>query len=325
MAKDYYEILGVSRNADEKAIKTAYRKLARKHHPDVNPGNAQAEAKFKEIGEAYSVLSDPEKRKKYDMFGSAWENAGSFSGDPGGAGGGGGFQYEGDIDIGSIFGNLFGFGQEGGMRGVRVPPKDVERSIEVTLDEIDKGTSRTLTFQTEDVCTTCAGQGQVRLTGANNRIGPCPNCRGSGFVANARKIIVNIPAGFEDGKKLRVPGGGAKGSGGKAGDLYVLVRVTPHAVFKRKGSDTEVEVPVPFTIAALGGQVVVPTPRASGKMSVPAGTQSGQVLRLKGQGVSKLSGGRGDLLARVKVTVPKTLNEKQKRLLKELAELEDKE
>ena len=320
MAKDYYQTLGVQRGADEKAIKTAYRKLARKHHPDVNPGNAEAEAKFKEIGEAYAVLSDPEKRKKYDMFGNDWEHADQFS--RAGYGGGGG-QQEVDIDIGSIFGNLFGFGGDNFSRGRTIPPRDIERTIDVSLDEVDKGTSRTLSFQTEDACETCGGQGQVRLTGSGNRVGPCPTCRGTGLVVKSRKIVVNIPAGFQDGKKLRVPGGGAKGSNGKSGDLYVLVRVSAHPVFKRKGDDTEVEVEVPFTTAALGGQVKIPTPRASGKVSVPAGTQSGQVLRLKGQGVSKLSGGRGDLLAKVKITVPKTLSDKQKKLLKELVELEE--
>lgn len=206
-------------------------------------------------------------------------------------------------------------------RAQRVPPRDVERAIEVSLEEIDTGTSRTLTYQVEDTCDTCGGQGQVRMTG--NRLGPCPKCRGAGVVPNQRKIVVKIPAGFEDGKKLRVPGGGAKGSNGKTGDLYVVVRMAPHSVFKRKGEDTEVEVSVPFPIAALGGQITVPTPRASGKVTVPAGTQSGQVMRLKGQGVSKLGGGRGDLLARVKITVPKTLTEKQRKLIQELSDLEE--
>lgn len=322
MPKDYYQTLGLSKDADEKAIKTAYRKLARKLHPDVNPGNAKAEAEFKEVGEAYAVLSDPEKRKLYDRYGHNWEAAAQ----------GGGFDFgqgrgsvqDVDIDLGSIFGNLFGFGGQSSpfQQAQRVPPRDVERSIDVSLEEIDRGTSRTLTYQVEDTCGTCGGQGQVMMTG--NRFGPCPNCRGAGVVANQRKIVVKIPAGFEDGKKLRVPGGGAKGSNGKTGDLYVLVRVAPHAVFKRKGEDTEVEVSVPFPTAALGGEVTVPTPRASGKVTVPPGTQSGQVLRLKGQGVSTLKGGRGDLLARIKVAVPKTLSERQRLLIQELRDLEEK-
>jgi len=322
MAKDYYQTLGVSRDADDKSIKSAFRKLARKLHPDVNPGNAKAEAGFKEVGEAYSVLSDPEKRKLYDRHGENWEQAGQ-----GGVHFGEDDQQHADIDFGGMFGNLFGFGGEGFGRAQakQSPPRDVERSIEVTLDEIDKGSKRTLTFQTEDACATCAGQGQVRLTGMGNRVGPCPNCRGRGIVPNSRKIIVTIPAGFQDGKKLRVPGGGVKGANGKAGDLFVLVRVAANSVFQRKGEDTEVEVPVPFTKAALGGEVSVPTPRASGKMTVPAGTQSGQVFRLKGQGVSKLGGGYGDLLARVKVIVPKTLTEAQSKLIQQLSELEEKQ
>lgn len=322
MARDYYQVLGVPKTADDKAIKSAFRKLARKLHPDVNPGNAKAEAEFKEVGEAYAVLSDPEKRKLYDRHGEHWEQAGQGGGFYGNPDGG----QQMDIDFGGLFGNLFGFGGEGFGRGQvqQIQPRDVERAIDVTLDEIDKGTVRTLTFQTEDACGTCAGQGQVRLTGSGNRVGPCPTCRGTGIVPNSRKIVVTIPAGFQDGKKLRVPGGGAKGSNGKAGDLFVLVRVSAHAIFTRKGEDTEVDVSVPFTVAALGGQVSVPTPRASGKMNVPAGTQSGQMFRLKGQGVSKLGGGHGDLLARVKVSVPKTLTDAQRKLIEQLAELEEK-
>ncbi len=316
MTKDYYEVLGVPKDADDKAIKSAYRRLARKFHPDVNPGNASAEAKFKEVGEAYAVLSDPEKRSQYDRFGSNWENAHGFAG----SGDFGGFGQEGEVDLGSLFGNLFGFGGDPFNRAHQVPPRDVERVLDVTLDEIDSGTKRTLTFQTEDACQTCSGSGRVRMTGG--RPGPCPNCRGTGTVPNMRKIVVTIPAGFEEGKKLRVPGGGAKGSSGKSGDLFVTVRIMPHPVFKRKGLDTEVEVPVPYTVAALGGQISVPTPRSSGKMSIPPGTQSGQVFRLKGQGVSKTGGGHGDLLARVKITVPKKLTERQRKLLEELLETE---
>lgn len=320
MSKDYYKTLGVAKNADDKTIKSAYRKLARKFHPDVNPNNAEAEAKFKEVGEAYSVLSDPEKRKKYDRFGSDYENLGFRPADESG-----GFQQEVDIDLGSIFGNLFGgmTGGEGFLRGRTIPPRDVERVVEVTLDEIDTGAQRTLTFQVEDACPTCQGTGQVRLS-SGNRQGPCPNCRGTGQLANSRRIVVKIPAGFEDGKKLRVPGGGAKGSNGKAGDLYVTVRMVPHSTFKRKGEDTEVDAQVPFVTAALGGEVSVQTPRSTVKMKVPAGTQPGQTFRLQGQGVSKLGGGKGDLLAKVKVTVPKTLTEKQKSLLTQFAEEEQK-
>ncbi|MBS1721458.1 MAG: J domain-containing protein [Armatimonadetes bacterium] len=317
MSKDYYAVLGVSKSADEKTIKTAYRKLARKYHPDVNPNNPEAEAKFKEVGEAYAVLGDAEKRSKYDQFGSDWENM------QGGFHGGEGFHVEGsDLDFGSIFGNLFGMGGDAFHRARQVPPRDVEKSVEVSLEEIDNGTKRSVSFQVEDACSTCSGSGQVKSTSGRNAT--CPTCRGTGLVPNTRKISVSIPAGFEDGKKLRVPGGGAKGSNGRAGDLFVTVRVSSHSKFRRRGEDTEVEVEVPFTIAALGGSIAVPTPRSSGKMTVPPGTQSGQTFRLKGQGVAKLSGGRGDLLAKVKITVPKDLSDRQRELLKEFAELEVK-
>lgn len=320
MSKDYYKVLGVEKNADDKSIKSAYRKLARKYHPDVNPNNADAEAKFKEVGEAYAVLSDPEKRKKYDRFGSDFENVGFSPGQ----GGGDVYEQDADLDFGSIFGNIFGGfgGAESFMRARAVPPRDVERTVEVTLDEIDQGAQRTLTFQVEDACATCQGTGQVRLT-TGNRQGPCPTCRGTGMVPNARKIVVKIPAGFEDGKKLRVPGGGAKGSNGKAGDLFVTVKMIPHAMFRRKGEDTEVDAQVPFSTAALGGEVSVQTPRATVKMKIPAGTQPGQIFRLSAQGIAKLSGGRGDLLAKVKITVPKKLSSKQKELLTQFSELED--
>ncbi|MCW5937401.1 MAG: J domain-containing protein [Fimbriimonadaceae bacterium] len=318
MTRDYYEVLGVPRHADEKQIKSAYRKLARKYHPDVNPNDPSSEAKFKEIGEAYAVLGDEERRRKYDRFGSRFEEAEQY--------GGGGFQVEeGDFDFGSIFGSIFGGFGGGGeaftrLRGME--PHDVEHAIEATLEEIDSGTSRTLTYQTQDACPTCQGTGQVTLGDARRR-GVCPTCRGTRTVANSRRIQLKIPAGFEDGKKLRVPGGGAKGSNGKSGDLFVAVRVLPHKLFKRKGEDTEVSVDLPFTLAALGGQVRVPTPRSAGHITVPPGTQTGQIFRLRGQGITKLKGGRGDLLARVRITVPEKLTDKQKRLLQDFAKTEE--
>jgi DnaJ-class molecular chaperone len=320
MSMDYYKVLGIERSADDKQIKTAYRKLARKYHPDVNPGNKEAEAKFKEIGEAYSVLSDPEKRQKYDTYGENWEQGGGFDfGQSQGSG------QQVDFDLGDLFGNLFhGFGGQSHMSArPAVPPRDVERKVDVTLKEIDSGTSRTLTYQVEDACQTCSASGQVRLAGGQ-RSGVCPNCRGSGSVPNQRKIAVKIPAGFEDGKKLRVPGGGAKGSNGKPGDLYVAIHVLPDPKFRRVGQDTEVEVETAFATAALGGEVSVPTPRSTGTIKLPAGTQPGQVFRLKGQGVSKLGGGHGDLLAKVKVIVPKSLTEEQRSLIEQLGKLETK-
>lgn len=311
MARDYYEVLGVGRKADEKEIKSAYRKLARKYHPDVNPNDPTAESKFKEISEAYHVLSDAERRAAYDRFGPDWQNA------SGGA----------PVDFGDMdfdFGDLFG-GLLGGLGGAfrrSVPPRDVELSVELTLEEIDAGAQRTLSYTTDDACPACAGTGQVQTAG--NRRAVCPTCKGQTTVPSARRIQVTVPAGTPDGQKLRVAGGGAAGSNGRRGDLYVLVRVLPHPVFTRRGPVTEVEIGVPFVTAALGGEVSVPTMDGSVRMTVPAATQSGQVLRLKGRGVSVMGGGRGDLMARVKVTVPKAVNDEQRKLLERLRDLEAK-
>lgn len=311
MAKDYYQLLGVSRKADEKEIKQAYRKLARKLHPDVNPNDKSAEAKFKEVSEAYDVLSDPEKRKMYDQYGSNWEAAQNFTGGvPGGedvqfhfggpGGGGGGFE--------SIFETFFGGmrgGQGGGFQDLdfdtlhSAQPRDLEKVVEIPLEEIDRGTKRTLTYQTMDAQRT---RGQVAT------------------VPTTKKVEVTIPAGIADGKKLRVPGKGHAGANGKAGDLYVVVKWAPHPQFKVVHDNLEVEIPVPYTTAALGGEVRVPTLHGAVKMKIPEGTQSGQTLRLSGQGISKMGGGKSDLMARVKITVPKQLSERERKLLQELAQ-----
>ncbi|MFI5384804.1 MAG: DnaJ C-terminal domain-containing protein [Fimbriimonadales bacterium] len=315
MAKDYYKTLGVARNADDKEIKSAYRKLARKFHPDVNPGDPAAEAKFKEVSEAYDVVGDPEKRKLYDQFGEQWEHAGNFSGGvPGsdfetqfGGAGGGGFE--------SFFSQFFSAGgvdqarQGKGRGGARVrfedlefgQPKDVEKVIEVSLEEIDSGSKRLLTYQTMDA--------QRTINGIST-------------VPNTKKVEVTIPAGITDGKKLRVPGKGAAGANGKAGDLYLTIKWAPHKMFKATGDNLEVEVPVPFTVAALGGEITVPTLRSKLKMKIPGGTQSGQTFRLKGQGITKQGGSRGDLMAQVKITVPKAPSEAQRKLLEQFAAME---
>lgn len=310
MPRDYYEVLGVGRKATAKEIQAAYRKLARRWHPDVNkdPG---AEARFKEVSEAYEVLRDDEKRAMYDRFGHDFASA--RQGDTQGADFA---DYEDPFagGIGGIFGNLFGFGNA--PWGAGRPPGDVEQTVETTLEEIDKGTKRTLAYRVLDACETCRGTGQVAARGG---AAACPSCGGRGTVENPRRIEVTIPPGCEDSKKLRVPGGGSRGSNGRRGDLFVTVRVRPHPVFKRVGGDTEVELEVPFPVAALGGTLKVPTPRSSAQVTVPAGTQSGQVLRLKGQGVSKLGGERGDLRVRVKVAVPKQLSPRQRELIQALA------
>ncbi len=323
MAVDYYKVLGVTKGADEKEIRTAYRKLARKYHPDVNPNDPKAEAKFKEVSQAYEVLKDPEKRKKYDQFGANWESLrpgpqGTEDFQTGFSGGGG---FESIFE--QIFANFGGEGPFGQARFQQVPPRDVEKAIELTLEEIDKGTTRTLTYMVEDACKQCKGAGTILLNKGAAR-GTCPLCHGSGITATTHKVEVKIPAGITDGKKLRVPGRGAVGSNGKPGDLYVVAREAKHPLFKRIGEETEVEVEVPYTSAALGGEVSVPTIRKPVSMTVPPGTQSGQVFRLGGQGVTKLGGGRGSLRVRAKITVPKELSKEEKKLLEQIRALEEK-
>jgi molecular chaperone DnaJ len=359
MAKDYYATLGVPRTADAKEIKSAYRKLARKYHPDVNPNDKAAEAKFKEISEAHEVLSDPEKRKLYDQWGSNWEAVQQAGGNVNFGGGGEGFRYQtgGGGGFESIFEQFFA-GGGGGFTDVGyepapagVPPKDIEKTVELTLEEIDSGTKRSLTYQAMDACKSCDGAGTVSLRtsrecpncGGTGRgrsmfgmaaacpvchgsgrtsLESCPTCKGTGTMPTAKKVEVTIPAGFPEGKKLRVPGRGVLGSGGKAGDLYVSIKELPHPTFRRVGENLEVDLEVPFTVAALGGEVSVPTLRSRVKMKIPEGSQGGQIFRLGGQGITKMGGSRGDLLARLKITVPKKPTDKQRELLQQLAALE---
>lgn len=314
MARDYYTVLGISRTADEKEIKAAYRKLARKYHPDLNPNDPQAEARFKEVTNAYEVLSEPEKRKQYDRFGENWEQASNvgpgadFSGFQGG-----GFESIFDVFMG-------GFGGHSDFRQRTVPSQDIEKQVEISLREVDLGTKRVLTFRTDDACTQCKGAGTIIIMGGNRA--NCPTCRGSGMTSSERKVEVNIPAGIQDGKKLRVPERGTRGSSGRAGDLYVAVRVALDPDFRRRGDDLETEVELDFLTAALGGTIRVPTLASSGTISVPEGTQSGQLFRLKGQGLPKLgSREKGDLLARVKITVPTKLDKTERELLEKLQQL----
>lgn len=311
MAKDYYALLGVSRNADAKEIKSAYRKLARKLHPDVNPNDKSAEAKFKEVSEAHDVLSDPEKRKLYDAYGANWEHAQNMTGGVPGQEGDFEVRFGGQPGSGfeSIFEQFFG-GNRAGRGGFSdldfeaaqvAQPRDIEKVIEIPLEEIDTGSKRTLTYQTLDAQRTRGGISTVPTT---------------------KKVEIKIPAGIADGKKLRVPGKGHAGVNGKAGDLYVAIRWTPHPKFRSAGESLEVEVSVPYTTAALGGSIKVPTLRGTVSMKVPEGTQSGQTFRLAGQGISRLNRGKGDLMARVKITVPKRPTEDERKLLKELAALQ---
>ena len=320
MAQDYYQILGVPRTAEEKDIKSAYRKLARKYHPDVNPNDKTSEAKFKEVSEAYEVVGDADKRKLYDQYGANWEhaqNAGAdVSGGGYGPGYGGGVNDFGDFHFGggtggigaeTIFEHLFGGGRSGGRGNMNFQdmeasqPRDVEKTVEISLEDIDSGTKRILTYQTMDA----------------QRIRD-----GISTVPSTKKVEVKIPAGISDGKKLRVPGKGAAGHNGKAGDLYVVVKWATHPQFKAIGENLEVEVPVPYTTAALGGEIRVPTLRGAVNMKIPEGTQSGQTFRLGGQGIMRLNGSRSDLMAKVKITVPKKPTEQEKQLLRQLAALE---
>jgi len=317
--KDFYTVLGVGRSASEKEIKQAYRRLARKYHPDVNPGDKTAEAKFKEINEAYEVLSDPEKRKKYDRYGDQWQHAEQFAKAGQGAqrdSGKGGpyttFDF-GDLgDLGDIFGGVFqGFGGAGTARR-SARPKSMEYPVEVTLEEAYHGTKRVLQLQTEEPCSVCGGSGRVGRA-------RCSNCRGSGRLLRPKRLEVKIPPGVRDGSKVRIAGQGSQGYGGAKGDLLLVVKVLPHQTFERKGDDLNVEVPVPLTTAMLGGEVGVPTLKGNVALKVPPETQNGKVFRLSGQGMPHLNdSSRGDIFARVKVMLPTKLTQQERQLFEQL-------
>jgi molecular chaperone DnaJ len=342
MAKSLYESLGVSKNASQDELKKAYRKLVRQYHPDKNPGDAEAEARFKEVQTAYDVLSDPEKRKQYDRFGSA-------NGQPG-AGGPGAttFDFE-DFDLGDIFGGLFGRGrgreqQQRGQRG-----NDVEVPVTISFDDSLRGVQTTVPVQLELACQTCHGTGAAPGTapkrcpecegtgvvatsqGLFALQQPCPRCRGNGTIVETpcetchgsgrqrrtKRYNVRIPAGAKDGTRIRLKGKGEAGYGGApAGDLYVVTRVEPSKLYERRGDDLVLDVPVTMSEAALGAEVEIPTPDGRISLKIPAGAQDGKTLRVKGRGAPKLKGdGRGDLLARVRVVVPSKLTKKEREAL----------
>jgi molecular chaperone DnaJ len=319
--KDYYQILGVSRNASEKEIKQAYRRLARKHHPDLNPGDKSAEARFKEINAAYEVLSNPEKRKKYDQFGDQWEYAEQFAkaGDQqrvrwDSGKGGATFEYG---DLGNIFSSLFGnAGTGSGMRRGAQRGQDIESPIEVSLEEAYRGSTRVVQLEAEEPCTACGGIGRV-----GNRV--CTICNGTGGKAVPKRLEVKIPAGVKDGSRIRIAGEGAPGhAGGSKGDIYLVVKVLPHKLFERKGDDLYAEVAVPLAAAILGGEVGLATLNGNLSLKIPPETQNGKVFRLAGKGMPQLGNANyGNLFARVKVVLPTNLTEEERRLFQRLRSL----
>jgi len=322
--KDYYQILGVNRNASEKEIKQAYRRLARKHHPDLNPDDKSAEAKFKEINAVYEVLSDPEKRKKYDKFGDQWEYAEQFakSGGQGGVRwdfgrGGKTFQYGDTSDFGDIFSSLFG-DSGAGSRMRRGPQRgqDVESSIEVSLEEAHHGSTRVIQLQTGESCTACGGTGRV-----GNRT--CTICNGAGGKASPKRLEVKIPAGVKDGSRIRIAGEGGPGrAGGSRGDLYLVVKVLPHKLFERKGDDLYTEVSVPLATAMLGGEVGLPTLNGNLSLKIPPETQNGKVFSLAGKGMPQPGNASyGKMFAKVKVVLPTNLTKEERQLFERLRSL----
>jgi molecular chaperone DnaJ len=326
--KDYYNLLGVKRDAGEQDIKKAYRRLARKYHPDVNPGDKEAESKFKEINEAYEVLSDKDKREKYNKYGDQWQHADQFAG----AGAGGGQNYRWDFqgggsqgyqfdqnDIEDLFGGLFGRSRTGGFgRQPRASRgRDIEHPIEVTLEEAYNGANRILSMESREACPSCAGTGRIQ-----NAV--CSACMGSGMVSGMKRIEVKIPAGVKNGSRVRISGKGEAGyGGGKSGDLYLITTVRPHRQFERKGDNLHIDVPVPLTVAVLGGEVQVPTLKGKSlALKIPAETQNGREFRLSKQGMPVLGkSSYGDLIARVKVVLPDKLSSEEKKLFEQLAKL----
>ena len=342
MAKSLYETLGVPKNASADELKKAYRKLVREVHPDRNPGS---EERFKEVQSAYDVLSDPEKRKQYDAIGTT-------NGRMGGAGAGGTTFDFGDFDLGDIFGGLFNRdrGQPAPQRGQRGNDVDVE--VRVGFDDALRGAEVTVPVQLELACHTCHGTGAApgtapircpvcdgsgvvatsqglfalqqpcpRCHGMGSIVEtPCPTCHGAGRERRTKRFKVRVPAGAKDGTRIRLKGKGEAGYGGApAGDLFVTVRVDVSAIYERRGDDLIVQVPVPFATAALGGTVEVPTPEGAVSLKVPAGTEDGKLLRIKGRGAPRLKGtGKGDVLARIRIEVPKKVSKKQRELLEQL-------
>jgi molecular chaperone DnaJ len=354
--RDYYEVLGVNRTAGEQELKSAYKRLAVRYHPDKNPGDHEAEEKFKEVAEAYAVLSNAEQRARYDRFGHA--GVSSSAGAPNwGAQGFGNIE-----DIFDLFGIGEMFGGRGGAQGRRSAAQrgsDLRYDLEITLEEAAQGMTAQLRIPRleacdeckgsgaepgtqPEACATCGGAGQVRYqqgffsvartcatcrgTGRVTK-SPCDHCQGSGRVEREKQMEVKIPAGVETGSRLRIAGEGEGGTqGGPAGDLYVVIHVREHELFERQGANLYAAVPVTFAQAALGAQIDVPTLAGNEELKIPAGTQTGTVFRMKGKGMPILGGrGHGDLFVSVSLRTPTTLTREQRRLLEELGKIEDKD
>ncbi|MDG6286109.1 molecular chaperone DnaJ [Glaesserella parasuis] len=347
--KDYYEVLGLQKGASEQEIKRAYKRLAAKHHPDKNQGSKEAEEKFKEIKDAYEVLGDNEKRAMYDQYGhQAFEH-------DGGAGGFGGFGGGGFGGFEDIFSEMFGGGFGGGARRQRVVRgDDLRYDLEITLEEAVRGVKKDIRIRTlvqcdtchgsgaeagskVETCPHCHGSGRVRRQqgffmtetvcpschGTGKKIEkPCKSCHGDGRVEKTKNLSVTIPAGVDTGNQLRLSGEGAAGeNGAPAGDLYVVIHVKDHDIFVRDGSNLYCEVPISFTMAALGGEIEVPTLDGRVKLKIPAETQTGKLFRMRGKGVTSARGGyAGDLICKVIIETPVSLNEEQKELLRKLEE-----
>lgn len=349
--KDFYELLGVNKGASEADLKKAYRKLAKEHHPDVNQGNKDAEHKFKEINEAYEVLSDSQKRARYDQFGHAGNDGGGF--------GGGGFEDM-DFGFGDIFESFFGggFGGRGG-RNKKGPRKgaDIKIAAEITFEEAAFGVEKEVSINRLEVCSTCkgsgakegtspttckhcngAGQVQVKqntpfgqfvnvkncdICHGDGKINtnPCQQCSGQGKNKKTVKLSFKIPAGIDDGQTISLRGEGDPGIyGGPSGDLYVSIRVKQHNIFLREGTDVHCTIPITFVQATLGADIEIPTLHGREKFNIPEGTQSNTVFKMRGKGIPYIRGnGKGDQYCKIIIDIPKKLNDKQKELLKEFA------
>jgi DnaJ-class molecular chaperone len=320
--KDLYTVLGVPKGSNEKEIKQAYRRLAREYHPDVNPGDKEAEARFKEINAAHEVLGDTENRAKYDKYGEQWQHADQIEamqerrgGQAFRFGGDGGIHFQSGSggtmdDLGGIFGSIFTRQSRGARRGA-----DIEQQVEISLNEAFHGTTRTLQFAGQERCTTCDGSGEIAGAG-------CHVCQGSGLMPKSKRLEVTIPAGVDNGSRVRMAGEGHPGTnGGKPGSLYLIVSVAPDERFERKGANLHTDVEVPISDAVLGSEVEVPTLTGKIALTIPPLSPNGKSFRLGGLGMPKLKGkDRGNLYARLQVKLPEKLSDEDKKLFEQLRE-----